>query len=343
MSLSNLIKTALDKDYPLHSMEEGLRRRYYFEAYSRSEGRTKAYYNSKEEAEDDLPNFAYYIYSCCRRKWQNVKTRDKSKSFIYDNSFIQGRNEYLIRLAGTVGATEGLVDMIVDTAVAPTYAAAAVYMMKVEMDDTTATATAATPAARATTTAATTIARATTTATATAATTTAVKLTAVATATTSDAARVTTTAWISFDEITNSIGKKSSYLKEVCNVFENRGSCPEKVRKLLMEKNELDRKLKEANASIAELQKNIRKEHNKVDFKFEQLDDIDFKNNILKLGNTEEDFDIFEGIGRANEKRIVNKFFYCCSNILHAYVERFELYNESPKVCKKINISTTIT
>ena len=58
---SNLIKTALDKDYPLHSMEEGSRRRYYFDAYSRSNMRIAAVYNSKKEAEDDLSNFAYYI------------------------------------------------------------------------------------------------------------------------------------------------------------------------------------------------------------------------------------------------------------------------------------------
>ena len=121
MNVSNL-KTALVSDYPLHSMEEGLRRRYYFEAYSHSNKRTRAYYNSKQEAEDDLPNFAYYIYSCSRKKnWQNLSTR-KSKSFIYEESFIQGRNEYLSDLAGTVGASE--VDMMVEMAAAPTNAAA---------------------------------------------------------------------------------------------------------------------------------------------------------------------------------------------------------------------------
>ena len=45
----------------------------------------------------------------------------------------------------------------------------------------------------------------------------------------------------------------------------------------------------------------------KNDFKFEELNDIDFKGNILKLDkNTEDDWDIFDGIGKANEKRIVN-------------------------------------
>ena len=105
---SNLIKTALDKDYPLHSMEEGSRRRYYFDAYSRSNMRIAAVYNSKEEAEEDLPNFAYYIYSCCRNKWQNLSNRHKTNSFIYEEKFIQGRDEYLCLLVGTVGATEGL-------------------------------------------------------------------------------------------------------------------------------------------------------------------------------------------------------------------------------------------
>ena len=129
---SNLIKTALDKDYPLHSMEEGSRRRYYFDAYSRSNMRIAAVYNSKKEAEDDLSNFAYYIYSGSRRKWQNLSNRHKTNSFIYEESFIQGRDEYLSLLVGTVGATRGLdvgvahdtVDMLVELTAAPTYAAA---------------------------------------------------------------------------------------------------------------------------------------------------------------------------------------------------------------------------
>ena len=50
-----------------------------------------------------------------------------------------------------------------------------------------------------------------------------------------------------------------------------------------MEKKDLDRKLQEANASIANLHKGARNEH-KNDFKFEELNDIDFKGNILKLG-----------------------------------------------------------
>ena len=103
MNVSNLRKTALVRDYPLHSKEDGLRRRYYFEVYSRSNTRTTAYYNSKQEAEDDLPNFAYYIYSCCRRRWQNLSNRHKM-SFIYEESFITSRI-YIINMQSSLSAS----------------------------------------------------------------------------------------------------------------------------------------------------------------------------------------------------------------------------------------------